>query len=692
MSYVQRETPILADLCTSLVEDHVGELAARIFSVLARLGRQTLAAIARASYLSARQIRNGLSVLLQHNLVFHSPVGAPLVHYEIDWHYSYALVRQGSIAKFVEERFDKRASNVVANLLSLGPTRIGDLKEAYFPAHDADSDDESDDGTANGSPLKKAKTNGVNGISTKTNGDVNGDSHTDHHATNGATELGAQRKHPADDIPAEHVNGEPVAQDEGVIASEKQLLDIVQLLMREGWLMEADQTQFLSPGDLHAMVQETVIEEEHHGIAPTGTKAKDDMVRSILRRKRKIRDGWLTVPATLSSRKRQAPDSGHDRSTKRLKTNGGNEWSANTSNGASSQRETSPEDDIPIRVNPEKVAVAMRSAQLVHLVEQRLGLVTAQVYQTILWQLERDLPRCFEEWPDPPLPLKPGEEPNVEPPWVDPESLITARDIAKNLDRHLDVCAGLDPHTIVKITGKGHVRGNVLTEPVDPYGLSLDEKTRVVDAHIHLLSEDPFHFVSWHSRAGTISRWRVEFDEISKALIQYEIENTVLARQKGLGVKLIRALKKKGRLDERGACNAMMMSANDIRGTINDLTVQGMIQTQEVPKVDRREAKHSLHLIWYDRQRAREKLLHDTYKGMLRIIQRIAFEREKVQVLISKAERSDVVGNEEKWLSQSDLDELKKWREVQEKLFLQLTREDELVATLRDFIGPLVSA
>jgi DNA-directed RNA polymerase III subunit RPC3 len=135
----------------------------------------------------------------------------------------------------------------------------------------------------------------------------------------------------------------------------------------------------------------------------------------------------------------------------------------------------------------------------------------------------------------------------------------------------------------------------------------------------------------------------------------------------------------------------MMMSAGDIRGIVNDLTVQGIVQTQEIPKVERREAKHSLHLIWYDRQRAREKLLHDTYKGMVRILQRIQFEREKVQPLLSKAERSDVVGNEEKWLSKGELDALRKWKEVQEKLSLQLFREDDLVATLRDFHGPLVS-
>jgi DNA-directed RNA polymerase III subunit RPC3 len=77
---------------------------------------------------------------------------------------------------------------------------------------------------------------------------------------------------------------------------------------------------------------------------------------------------------------------------------------------------------------------------------------------------------------------------------------------------------------------------------------------------------------------------------------------------------------------------------------------------------------------------------------MVRILQRIAYEREKIEFTLTKAERSDVVGNEEKWLSTRELDDLRKWKEVQEKLLLQLFREDDLVATLRDFHGPLVSA
>lgn len=649
--------------------------------MLARHGRQTLAAIARASYLNGRQIKYGLVILLQQHLVFHSGTDAPVTYYEIDWQNSYALVRLGKVAKLVEDRFGRKAANIISNLLTLGHTRIADLREAYFPP-DADSDDDSDHGIVNGTGLKRKRANGthVNGSAPHANGVVNGlhaetedvkfevQSLTNGETTNGASKVGKTNGATQEDGAA--------PQDDDEIESVDELYDLIQMLIERGWVRTVTDSQYLSPGDMHDTLQQAAIDQDLNGAAITGTKDRDKVHRTTQQFKRQTRDEWLVVPKF--SRKRRADDNQYGGPNKRVKLNGVH---------SSSAAAPSAEDDLVIRVNPEKVAVAMRTEQLVQLVEHRLGSITGHIYQTMLRTLETNTPRCYEEFPEPPLPG--GEVANEI--AMDPRCLVTARDIAKKLPRDFDLCEGLDPNAVVAITRKGHVRtSNVLSQPIDPSKISIDQKTELVDKHIRLLAEDPLHFATWHSRAG-FSQWHIEFEEIAKQLIQAEIENTISARKGALGVKLIRALRKKGKLDERATCNVMMMSAGDIRGIVNDLTVQGFVQTQEIPKVDRREAKTSLHLVWYDRQRAREKLLHDTYKGMVRILQRIAFEREKVQQLLSKAERSDVVGNETKWLSKGELEALQKWKEVQEKLLLQLCREDDLVATLRDFHGPLVS-
>jgi DNA-directed RNA polymerase III subunit RPC3 len=630
--------------------------------------------------LNGRQIKYGLVILLQQHLIFHSGSDAPLTYYEIDWQNSYAIVRFGKVVKLVQDRFGKKAANVMSNLLALGHTRIADLKEAYFPP-ETESDDESDDGAANGVGSKRKRTDGnhVNGTA-KTNGAANGipselnDAKPDPSAlTNGHGKT--NNVHKSSKVDSVTHNGAPEEpgqeQDDSDITSVDELYELIQLLIERGWVRTVTETQYLSPGDMHDMLYQESIEQDNAGITPTGTKDKDVVNRGTLERKRAMRDEWLTVPKFTKSGQANGAN-------KRVKMNGANGYATPSS-----------DDDLVIRVNPEKIAVAMRTEQLVHFVEQRLGPVTARIYQTMLRMLESKTPRCWEEWPDPPLP---GGEPGEN--SIDPRFLVTARDVATKLsrERDLDIFEGIDPNAAVQITRKGHVnRTNIWTQPTDPAKLNMEEKTKVVDKHIQMLAEDPFHFVTWHSRAG-FSQWHIEFDEIARQMIQTEVENTISARKGSLGVKLVRALRKKGKLDERAMCNVMMMSAADVRGIVNDLTIQGFVQTQEIPKVDRREAKHSLHLVWYDRQRAREKLLHDTYKGMVRILQRIAYEREKIEFTLTKAERSDVVGNEEKWLSTRELDDLRKWKEVQEKLLLQLMREDDLVATLRDFHGPLVSA
>jgi DNA-directed RNA polymerase III subunit RPC3 len=555
------------------------------------------------------------------------------------------------------------------------------LKEAYFPSPDPADRDESRGAHTNGATLGKRNANGerVNG-NTKANGTNGIPAELDHTHINGAKTNGVNGHGAVEDI-------DHGSEEENTVQSIDELYAIIYHLMQAGWIMKVEETQFLSPGDLHEMARVAEVEEGFGGNNPTGNKDKEALIAGILRRKREIRDGWLTIPK-FPTRKRVVTEADYGRSNKRLKMNGEQDWTNSDvvllDAGYATQGST--HNDLVIRVNPEKVAVGMRTESLVDLVEQRLGHTTAQVYRIMLTSLEIHLARCYEEWPDRAI-----NDPDAGPDNVDSRFLVTARDVAKKIDRSLDLLSGLDPNAIVQITRKGHVdKHHCLTQAVDPNSLSLDDKTKIIDKHIQLLSDDPFHFVTWVSRAG-YSQWRVEFEEIPKAIIQHEIENTIAARKGALGVKLIRALKKKGKLDERQTCNAMMMSAQDLRGVINDMTVQGLIQTQEVPRVERREAKHSMHLIWYDRQRAREKLLHDTYKGMVRIMQRISFEREKVKGLLEKAERSDVVGSEEKYLTRGELDALKKWKQVQEKLLLQLFREDDLVATLRDFIGALIS-
>lgn len=563
-------------------------------------------------------------------------------------------MRYGKTVHFVEKQFDKKTANVVSNLITLGHTSVGDLRDAYFPP--AESFDVKHE-NVNGAHTESKIPNG-----TTLNGDaaqINGNTNVNGHAVNGES------------------HSDRNSRDDGSLASPEELNAVIQNLISSGWVIQVAEAQYLSGEEMHMFARQQAIDELWGtGGAPTGTNDKVKLQLATMEQKRRIRDTWLEAPR-LSSKKRKLNESDHGGSNKRVKVNGIGQYES---------LGTLPEDEPVIRVNPEKIAVAMRKQQLVQLVEQRMGYTTACIYEILMSLLEKETPRCFEEFPDPPVPPPKGTAPKEE---LFHKHVVNSRDIANKAKANdLDLCEGLDLHAIVSITKSGMVnKDGSLSVPVNSSELGFHERLGLVEAHLHLLSDDPFHFVIWYARG----QWRVDFEQLAKSLIQHEIENTVLARKGSVGLKLLRALKKKGKLDERQTCNAMLMSANDFRGIVNDLTVQGFVQTQEIPKVDRREAKLSLHLIWYDVQRAREKLLHDTYKGLVRILQRLAFEREKVQLALTKSERSDVVGKESLYLKQEELESLRKWKEVQEKLLLQLHREDDLVATLRDFAGPLVS-
>ena len=522
--------------------------------------------------------------------------------------------------------------------MTLGHTSVADLKTAYFPPSNEDEE------AVNG-----RKVNG-----TKTNGAVNGDG----------------------DAPK--LNGSHADRDDESLTSPEELYAIVQNLMEHGWIMQVAEAQYLSAEDMHNIARQQALNDRWGGAVPTGTKDKDMLAHLIMENKRRIRDTWLELPQ-FSSRKRKADDSDFG-SNKRTKLNGAGQY------GSVGSSESSPEDDLVIRVNPEKVAVAMRNQYLVSLVENRVSHTSAQLFEILLRSFEKDVPRCFEDHPDPP-PRNIEDKQETE---RDPKTVVNTKDVAQRAKiLGINICNGLDPHFIASIVKDTRVgKDGVLSPPVDPASLGFHERVAIIEAHFNLLKSHPLRITDWACRG----QFRVDYDKIASDLIQEEVENTVLARKGKTAMKLIRALKKKGKLDERQLCNTMMQSANDIRNIVNELTVQGFIQTQEIPKVDRREAKLSVHLIWYDVQRAREKLLHDTYKGQVRILQRIAFEREKIQELLSKASRTDVAGNETKYLKQEELDALKKWKEVQEKLLLQLSREDDLVAVLRDYCGPLTTA
>ena len=86
-----------------------------------------------------RQIKHGLSVLVQQHLVFwYNDLEDELTTYEANVSATYNLIRVGKYVKITEDRVGEFASKVVSHLLLLGHARVRDLMQAYSTGFNQD--------------------------------------------------------------------------------------------------------------------------------------------------------------------------------------------------------------------------------------------------------------------------------------------------------------------------------------------------------------------------------------------------------------------------------------------------------------------------------------------------------------------------------------------------------------------------
>jgi DNA-directed RNA polymerase III subunit RPC3 len=100
--------------------------------MLLNKGRSTVPQLAQYTSMTPRQIRHGLAVLHQHNLLYyHVDPGSEFAFYEANPENAYNLIRTGKILEMVDTSFGAPAKDVVQSLLLSGQTRISDLVAAY---------------------------------------------------------------------------------------------------------------------------------------------------------------------------------------------------------------------------------------------------------------------------------------------------------------------------------------------------------------------------------------------------------------------------------------------------------------------------------------------------------------------------------------------------------------------------------
>ncbi|GME44776.1 dna directed rna polymerase iii subunit [Neofusicoccum parvum] len=622
----------ISELCTLLVDDLYGELSSRVFSILAKLGRLTIRGLVKYSDLSARDLKHGLAVLIQQNLVLHYTTEDE-IFYEPHWEHAYALVRSGKIVKMVEDRFGESAGGLVSNLLLLGHAKISDLADAY-------------------------------GVSTKTG---------------------------AVDLESLHVNGNGIANGDdastGVekgqnhVKSLEDLHKLLRQLLDAGFVTPVRRRHFHPTSDLRneaeRIVKHTLFGGQVKGKQVVELEAE---VNKLLKRWRDEDGDEGDQTDGASAGMKRGREDNNTQARKRIKVN------ARLPNGSNSVAagSVSLDDDLVVAVSQDKCVAALRTEQLVDFANRYLGETTSKVYEALLRQMEKKVHRCND-----PFNQAPSEDDEA-----DSLPSVTAREVLELLDPSIDLAAGIgnpeaqmngdspgseDEEGVSTPNGTTHTNG---TGQVNAGG-----RLGLVKLHCSLLFEDPRRFVRWvGSRGG--GEYKIDFRPLTYSLIQHELEATVLARWGPLAARIVRILSAKGKLDEKQVSTTGLMRTKEIRASLTAMQEAGFVETQEVPKDNTRAPSRTMYFWFFDQDRCRQLVLTDTYKAMARILQRTKVERAKVQSVIDKAERSDVVGNEDRFLTETEKRALRTWRESEEKLLAQLGRQDNLVAILRDFRMP----
>ncbi|OGE56862.1 hypothetical protein PENARI_c002G08056 [Penicillium arizonense] len=636
-------TQCSSELCMLLIEDNFGELFARIFTVLQRYERLTLPRLKFYSRLTDRQLHHGISAMIQHHLVYHfTSLDDGNTYYEANPQAAYSLVRSGKILQHVESRLGEYAAQVLEAIMFLGHTSITHLET--LPQLQPSQ------------PL----TNGV-------------DHDEEQPETNGDHEEKA---------------GEPNGNH---VVSQKpaRLHPTLKSLASHGYIHRVREAHFQSPNDnwldAHRIIssrpdvkqmkgkqQQAEIEEKAKSMVKERTEG--DLSRGLMFNglpqgvKRKFGSASGSNNAqngTNGVNRDHAEDEEDDE---------GNDWSEDEDGIDSSPMDS----NLIVRVNYEKLDVALRNAQFLELARQCAPPASLEIYDCLLRRIEYQTPRCRETYEIP----REGEEGEQY------SAPIQLSAIVNDVDPQLDLAGCIGP---MNPTSASNRRKRPLEDETngvngDDYEDESTEQNRAyqIDQHLSYLSQAPFNLTTKHNIGG-LDTWRIAFRGLARKLRHLELERMIESRYGDVALRVIRVLHAKGRLDEKRLQEISLLPFKDLRQTLASMQTGGFVDLQEVPRDAQRQPSKTIYLWYYDPDRVCSSILEDTYKAMSRCLQRIKFERERERDFLEKTERTDVKGHEEEFLSEAELEHLRNWKAKEALLLAEVSRLDDMVAVFRDY-------
>ncbi|KAL4801558.1 DNA-directed RNA polymerase III subunit rpc3 [Aspergillus unguis] len=615
-----------AELCVLLVEDNFGELFGRIFSILHRYERLTLSRLIGYTRLSENRLRAALAAMIQHHLVYFYTAmeEGGVTYYSANMQAAYYLNRSGKILELVEDRLGKYAATVLSTIMYLGHAQVSHLDT--LPELQSET----------------PETNGVheNGVGLHEENEVNG--------TNG-----------------EHASEQPTY-----------LHPTLKALAGHGYIVRVREAHFQSYADNALSIERQIrLGDSAQGLK--GKRLEEYVLEKTTDLLREKLDGDLThgliVNGVPRGVKRGHANGVSDGANKRARFDYDDEGDEEQEEDEWWDDEVPMESSLTVRVNYEKLDVALRNRRFLELAERDAPPETVQIYDYLLRRIEYQTPVCRESV-EIPREGEEGEKYSVA---------IPLSALAHDINPYLDLRGSLGPTDTASNSrlGKRSFDDTGNDDEDDENG---PNRTFEIDQHLSLLAQPPFNLTSKRLTGGTIN-WTVEFRHLARKLRHLELERIVEARYGDVALRVLRVLQAKGKLDEKRLQEISLLPFKDLRQVLASMQTGGFVDLQEVPRDAQRQPSRTIYLWYYDPDRIRDSILQDTYKAMSRCLQRLKFERGRLKDFLEKTERSDVKGNEELYLSEGELEKLREWRAKESLLIGEVARLDDMVAVMRDY-------
>lgn len=251
----------------------------------------------------------------------------------------------------------------------------------------------------------------------------------------------------------------------------------------------------------------------------------------------------------------------------------------------------------------------------------------------------------------------------------DDSSSVNSSDNASNISQDSDYAMGeadYDPHP------------NQQPSPSPHYA--------TIRSHLLLLSQHPLRYLHHIPSTPTQpEKWTIKYRPLIASLSQTTLIQTIGSRLGKPSARLAKICAEMGKLDDKTLCSLSLISQKEMRNRLLALQTAGLLELQEVPRDNARVASRTNFLYYLDEERCKARIIEESYKTMVHLLQRAEVEREKVKGVVEKASRSDVVGREEELLAEGEQKALKTWRMVDERIWGEVGRVDGVVGLLRDF-------